>query len=110
LVAAGEVSGTLVRSGGRVAGGIEIELLDRNGRVVKTTKSEYDGYFLFERVPYGQYRLRLAAVTAAIIKAETTLNAQVELTKARGLVDIGTVEVRDALRIAAADSDGSEKP
>ena len=110
LVAAGEVSGTLVRSGGRVAGGIDIELLDRNGRVVKTTKSEYDGYFLFERVPYGQYRLRLAAVTAAIIKAETTLNAQVELTKARGLVDIGTVEVRDALRIAAADSDGSEKP
>ncbi|MFZ1477941.1 MAG: carboxypeptidase-like regulatory domain-containing protein [Sphingorhabdus sp.] len=110
LVAAGEVSGTLVRSGGRVAGGIEIELLDRNGRVVKTTKSEYDGYFLFERVPYGQYRLRLAAVTAAIIKAETTLNAQVELTKARGLVDIGTVQVRDALRIAAADSDGSEKP
>lgn len=110
LVAAGEVSGTLVRSGGRVAGGIDIELLDRSGRVIKTTKSEYDGYFLFERVPYGQYRLRLSAMTAAIIRAEIALNTQVELTKARGMIDIGAVEVRDAVQIAAAESGAGDKP
>ena len=84
LVSAGEISGNLQREGGKTLSGVDIELLDIAGRVVKTTRSEYDGFFLFEFVPYGRYKLRVAAIAANIIGVEPTLAALAELGR-RGL-------------------------
>jgi hypothetical protein len=100
LVSAGEISGTLQREGGKVLSGVDIELLDKAGRVVKATRSEFDGFFLFEFVPYGSYRLRVAALSANIIGVEIGLPGLAELGKASGSVELGIVTAKPAQRIA----------
>jgi len=100
LVSAGEISGNLQREGGRILSGVDIELLDRNGRVVKTTRSEYDGFFLFEFVPYGRYSLRITALSANVVGVEMALPTLAELGKNSGSVDLGIVIARPAQRVA----------
>lgn len=64
LVSAGEVTGTLIAEGGRTLEGIDLELVDGKGLVLATTRSDFDGFFLFESVPYGSYTLRIARLSA----------------------------------------------
>jgi Carboxypeptidase regulatory-like domain len=104
LVSAGEISGTLLREGGRVLSGVDIELLDKNGRVVKTTRSEYDGFFLFESVPYGRYKLRVAAIAANVVRVNPEITVLAELNQKRATADLGQIIVREATRIAEADA------
>lgn len=100
LVSAGEISGNLQREGGKTLSGVDIELLDAAGRVVKTTRSEYDGFFLFEFVPYGRYKLRVAALAANVVGIEPTLAGLAELGKSSGSVDLGIVIAKPSQRIA----------
>jgi hypothetical protein len=100
LVSAGEISGNLQRDGGKILSGVDIELIDKAGRIVKTTRSEYDGFFLFEFVPYGSYRLRVSALAANVVGVETTLLPVAELGKSSGSIDLGIVIARASLRIA----------
>ena len=100
LVSAGEISGQLQREGGKILSGVDIELVDKNGRVVKTTRSEYDGFFLFEFVPYGRYSLRIAALAANVVGVEMTLPSVANLGKDSGSVDLGIVTARTAQRVA----------
>jgi hypothetical protein len=100
LVSAGEISGNLQREGGKTLSGVDIELLDKAGRVVKTTRSEYDGFFLFEFVPYGSYKLRVAALAANVVGVEPTLAGLAELGKSSGSVDLGIVTAKPSQRIA----------
>ncbi|MFN0046179.1 MAG: collagen binding domain-containing protein [Sphingorhabdus sp.] len=100
LVSAGEISGNLQREGGRILNGVDIELVDRNGRVVKTTRSEYDGFFLFEFVPYGRYSLRITALSANVVGVEMALPKVAELGKNSGSIDLGIVTARAAQRVA----------
>ena len=88
------------REGGKTLNGVDIELLDTSGRVVKTTRSEYDGFFLFEFVPYGSYKLRVGALTANVVGVEQALPGLAELGKAKGVVDLGIVIAKSAQRIA----------
>jgi hypothetical protein len=108
LVSAGEISGTLLREGGRVLSGLAIELIGKDGQTVKTTRSEYDGFFLFESVPYGQYRLRIAALSANVVRVNPEITMLAELGQKRPTADLGQVIVRDAVRIAEAE--GSKIP
>jgi hypothetical protein len=103
LVAAGEVSGYLVREGGKIMGGLDVELLDAAGRMIRSTRSEYDGFFLFERVPYGQYRLRVGAMGANIVGVQSEIAVPVRLDRAKPTVDMGTVQLKPATRIAASE-------
>jgi hypothetical protein len=103
LVAAGEISGNLLREGGRTLNGLDIELIDKSGRVVKTTRSEYDGFFLFESVPYGKYRLRVATLAATVVRVNPEIAALAELGPKRPTIDLGQIIIRDAPRIADAD-------
>ena len=100
LVAAGEISGSLQHEGGKSLAGVDLELLDKDGRVVKTTRTEYDGYFLFEFVPYGNYRLRVAPLAANIIGVVADLSAQATLGKASGTVDLGIIVALAVPRLA----------
>jgi Carboxypeptidase regulatory-like domain len=104
LVSAGEISGTLLREGGRSLNGVDIELIDKNGRVVKTTRSEYDGFFLFESVPYGAYRLRVAALAANVVRVNPEISVRAELNSKRATADLGQIVLRDAPRIAEGDA------
>ena len=103
LVSAGEISGTLLREGGKTLSGIDIELIDKSGRVIKTTRSEYDGFFLFESIPYGTYRMRIAALAASLVRVNPEIAVPAELNPKRSTADLGQVVVRDAVRIADAE-------
>ena len=100
LVAAGEISGNLQREGGKILSGVDLELLDKNGLVVKATRSEYDGFFLFEFVPYGKYRLRVAALSATVIGVLTDLPTLAELGRGKPVADLGVVSAKPTQRIA----------
>ena len=59
----GEVDGTirLQRLGGIVGlGDVVVELLDEAGEVVASTRSEFDGFYLFELVRLGTYSVRIS--------------------------------------------------
>jgi hypothetical protein len=104
LVPAGEIAGTLQSDNGRLLGGVELELLDAKGYVVKSTRSEYDGFFLFESVPYGKYRMRIAALVANVIGVESRLSQQPELNRNSTTLELGTVIAKTASRIASVSS------
>lgn len=61
----GEVDGTVFvqRTNGKIRGAADVllELIDGNGNVALSTKSEFDGFFLFEKVPLGAYTLQISA-------------------------------------------------
>jgi hypothetical protein len=40
------------------AANVELELVDAGGNIVKTTRSANDGYYIFQGVPYGKYKVR----------------------------------------------------
>ncbi len=103
LVGGGSIEGFAVREDHREFEGLDIELIDAAGRVVATTRSDLDGYFLFERVRYGHYRLRLTRETAAAVHAPRELTAEAEVTHERPLVRMGMVTVRPAPQLATAD-------
>lgn len=75
LVAAGEVDGTLVKAGGGAFEGVDLELVDVEGRVIRRTRSEFDGFFLFEGVPYGRYTVRIAQISADAARVGSALSA-----------------------------------
>ena len=64
LVGSGDIEGMLVQSDGRGFEGLDIELIDASGKVIASGRSDYDGFFLFDRIPYGRYGLRLTADSA----------------------------------------------
>jgi hypothetical protein len=102
LVSAGEISGYLLKEGGKSLNGVDIELLDKTGRVMKSTRSEYDGFFLFESVPYGQYRLRVGAVAASIVGVQPEISVAASLDRKSPTVDLGQVILKPSQRIAAS--------
>src|SRR4030095_5067985 len=73
LVGAGDIEGAIVRDGGGGLGGLEGERLDSSGKVVASTRTDYDGFFLFERVAYGRYTLRLSDESVLIAQGSQTM-------------------------------------
>jgi hypothetical protein len=64
----GEIDGTTraLRDGRKAElGGLEVELLDAQGRRVKAQRSAYDGFFEFADLPFGDYLLRVTPEEAA---------------------------------------------
>lgn len=63
VVTTGEIDGTVyyIDSNGakRVNANVQLELVDSQGAVVQSTKSEYDGFYLLEKVFPGTYTLQV---------------------------------------------------
>jgi len=78
-------------------GGIELELVDSAGKVAASTLSEYDGFFLFERVAYGTYRVRLSAATARALGTVQDLGKSVTLGPGQTLVQLGIIRLRTSV-------------
>ncbi len=63
MVLAGGIEGeiSLTQASGTTAlPGVTVELLNAGGDVIGSTRTEFDGFFFFERVPVGSYRVRAA--------------------------------------------------
>jgi len=89
----GEVEGMLLGTNGIEQPGVALELVDARGDVVAGTVSEFDGFFLFQRVPYGQYRLRVAEEAAA------TLGVAAALPGTRGAQGFTIRQGEDVIRL-----------
>jgi hypothetical protein len=82
--------------------GAKLELVDAAGQVIGRALSEYDGFFLFDRVVYGRYRLQLAADTQAALGVAPELAPLVELGPDTTLARLGTIRLHAATTIAQA--------
>jgi hypothetical protein len=106
LVGAGDIEGMLVQDDGRGFEGLDVELLDAGGKVVATARSDYDGFILFERVPYGGYRLRLTADSAKAVGVDTAIDRTVEISADKTVVRLGAIRIRKAPQIASVEPAG----
>lgn len=89
----GEVEGILYGLSQTPREGVVLELLDRNGKAVASTVSEYDGFFLFQQVPYGAYSLRVQRESADVLGVRQELASGLELKSGADLVRMGKVQL-----------------
>lgn len=108
LVGGGDIEGSVVKSGGLGFEGLDIELVDAAGKVVGTTRTDFDGFFLFERVAYGHYSIRVTAQSAAAAKIATNLAAYVDVTADQAVTRLGSLRVTPMPQVAAVS--GSDSP
>ncbi|MGN6058526.1 MAG: MSCRAMM family protein, partial [Sphingomicrobium sp.] len=80
LVGGGDIEGALVKSADLGFEGLDLELVDPAGKVVATARTDFDGFFLFDRVPYGSYSIRVAKNSAASAKIIADLGLKVQVT------------------------------
>ena len=102
VTASGEIEGTVLSPAGIVQAGITLELVDAHGSVVATTLSEFDGFFLFDKVPYGQYRVRVAASTAKALQVRAELDEAVVIKSGADVGRLGKIRLRAAPQLIAA--------
>ena len=63
IFTSGEIDGTvyLSRNGREVpAGRVRIEVVDERNRVIRSTTTEYDGFYVISKIPLGKYRIRVS--------------------------------------------------
>jgi hypothetical protein len=101
LVGGGDIEGALMKSGELGFEGVDLELVDGSGKVVGAARTDFDGFFLFERVAYGNYSLRISASSAAAAKLSPELGLTVKVTPERSIVRIGTIHPQPVAHIAA---------
>ncbi|MEO5611983.1 MAG: carboxypeptidase regulatory-like domain-containing protein [Sphingomicrobium sp.] len=101
LVGGGDVEGAIVKSGGLGFEGLGLELVDADGKTVASTQSDFDGFFLFERVPYGDYRIRLSSDSAGATGLPRDLNVTVSVSAAKSIVRLGAIHVEPPSRVAS---------
>jgi hypothetical protein len=102
LVGGGDIEGTVVKSGGLGFEGLALELVDHSGKVVATVQSDFDGFFLIERVPYGRYSLRLAAASAEAAHVQSGLIQAIEIDDNQPVVRLGSIVATPIPAFAAA--------
>ncbi|WP_395624294.1 collagen binding domain-containing protein [Sphingomonas daechungensis] len=102
LVGGGEIEGAIVKNGGLGFEGLTLELVDAQGKVIATTQTDYDGYFLFERAAYGRYTIRVAKDSAVAAKILPDLNTSTELTEERSVARLGSIQVTRIPTVASA--------
>jgi hypothetical protein len=89
----GEVEGEIHGLEDTPSAGVEVELVDQAGKVVASTLSEYDGYFLIERVPYGTYRVQVSAGAARALGTGRELGKIVVLSKDKSQIELGVMRL-----------------
>lgn len=59
----GEIDGTVYLSkNGKTfgVGNVDVELVDKVGRVLQTVETAYDGFYIISKIPFGEYHLRIS--------------------------------------------------
>ena len=98
----GEVEGVLNGPEDAPLAGAELELVDADGQVAARTISEYHGFFLFDRVAYGEYRLQIAPDSQAALGVAQDLASGIVLGPEDTVARLGIVRLRAATTIAQA--------
>lgn len=98
----GEVEGEIVGPDDRPMAGVELELRGADGSLVARAMSEYDGFFLFERVPYGRYTLKLSSDSERALGQVGQLASAIEIGPSHVVERLGTIRLRNATVVAQA--------
>jgi hypothetical protein len=99
----GEVEGEVHGLEDTPGAGIELELVNPGGKVAATTLTEYDGYFLFERVPYGHYIVRVSADSARALGVARDTGKSAALSEDKMDVELGVIRLRPS-QVAALEA------
>ena len=105
LVGGGDIEGAIVKSGELGFEGLDLELLDASGKVVATARTDFDGFFLFQRVAYGSYRVRVASASAAAAKIAAELGVTATITPEKAISRLGAIHVVKNAELALAKPD-----
>jgi hypothetical protein len=86
MLATADVEGTAyVGSDRKPASNVAIQAVDGSGKVVRETRTAFDGYYLLEMLPVGSYRLRVSPEQAGRLGLSGS-EIPVEITGARDIV------------------------
>jgi len=107
LVGAGDIEGVLVKDDGSGLEGIDVEIIDATGQVIGTARSDFDGFFLFERVAYGRYSFRLAEESAQAVGVDRAIDATAEVSPERTVIRLGVIRTQKRAQIASMGSGGA---
>jgi hypothetical protein len=102
LIGGGSVEGALIKNAELGFEGVDLELVDASGKVAGTARTDFDGFFLFERVPYGRYTLRVSSASASAAKIGTDLGVRVEVSADNTVIRVGSIHPQLPARIASA--------
>lgn len=70
LIDTGAIDGTLRLSNGEAVSGEDVELVDSSSNIIQKSRTALDGYFTFERIPPGEYRIRTAEDSTIKVKEQ----------------------------------------
>ena len=98
LAPTGEVEAVVLGPDGEPQGGVTIELTDPLGRVLYQTVSDFDGYTLFDSVPYGDYRLQVGAASAASMNLRSQLGSPLHIGPGSASQRLGRIRLEAAPR------------
>jgi hypothetical protein len=110
LVGGGDIEGAVVKNGGLGFEGLDLELVDPSGKVVATTRTDYDGFFLYERIPYGDYTIRVSKDSGTAARIATELGMHATLSPQKTVVRLGVVHVTALPKIASAAASTAANP
>jgi hypothetical protein len=102
LVGGGDIEGAIIKNGGLGFEGLDLELVDAGGKVVGTARTDFDGFFLFDRVAYGSYTVRISKDSARAAKVLADLGIHLQVTADRAVVRLGGIQARVARVLASA--------
>src|SRR5262249_47832369 len=102
LVGGGDIEGAIVKSGGLGFEGLDLELVDDAGKTAATARTDFDGFFLFDRVPYGSYSVRIAKDSAIAAKVSEQLGVRVQVTAEKAIARLGGIQVTPLTVLASA--------
>jgi hypothetical protein len=102
LVGGGDIEGAIVKSAELGFEGLDLELVDSSGKVVATARTDFDGFFLFDRVAYGSYTIRIARDSAASAKLLQDLGLKVAISSEKPVARMGAIYPKPLPVIASA--------
>ena len=110
LVGGGDIEGALIKSGELGFEGVDLELVDSSGKVAGSARTDFDGFFLFERVAYGSYSLRVSASSAAAAKIAAELGLKVHIDAKHTVVRLGSIQPHPSVHLASTELPGANPP
>ena len=73
------------------------------GALTCQLRTDFDGCFVFGRVSYGIYSIRVSASAAAAVRIRPDLGVSVKVSAGRSIVRLGAIQARPEPRIAATE-------
>jgi hypothetical protein len=77
-------------------------LIGPDGQVAARTMTEYDGFFLFDRVPYGTYKLKVSSSSEQVLGAMGELATEIAIGAEKTVGRLGTIRLRPRTVVAQA--------